>query len=226
MTNDEFREDWIKRKLQCIPAQESILDAGAGQLRWKKDCEHLIYISQDFCEFNSNTNGKGLITDRWDTSGIDIVSDITCIPVGNNVYDNILCTEVLEHVPHPDLAIAEFSRIIKPKGKLILTAPFCSLTHFAPYHFCTGFNKYWYNNVLKENGFEVIEMVSNGNYFTYLCQELNRLSAMMKQYSIRGGITLHIIAKILSGFLKNCDGDNRSSEVLCFGYNVIAVKRE
>jgi 2-polyprenyl-3-methyl-5-hydroxy-6-metoxy-1,4-benzoquinol methylase len=46
-----------------------------------------------------------------------------------------MCVEVFEHLPEPIKAVEEFARLFKPGGYLILTAPFCSLTHFAPLSF-------------------------------------------------------------------------------------------
>ena len=48
-----------------------------------------------------------------------------------------------KHVPEPTHALDEFARLLKRGGKLILTAPFASLVHMAPYHYCTGFSRYW-----------------------------------------------------------------------------------
>jgi 2-polyprenyl-3-methyl-5-hydroxy-6-metoxy-1,4-benzoquinol methylase len=38
-------------------------------------------------------------------------------------FDQIVCVETLEHLLAPDRALAEFSRILKPAGRLILTYP-------------------------------------------------------------------------------------------------------
>jgi 2-polyprenyl-3-methyl-5-hydroxy-6-metoxy-1,4-benzoquinol methylase len=46
---------------------------------------------------------------KWDISQIDIISDITSIPVLNYSFDIVLCTEVLEHVPNPVAAIEEMA---------------------------------------------------------------------------------------------------------------------
>ena len=58
-------------------------------------------------------------------------------------------------LPEPVKAIKEFARLLKSSGHIIITAPFCSLTHFALYHFHTGFNRYFYEKHLPDNGFEI-----------------------------------------------------------------------
>jgi SAM-dependent methyltransferase len=53
--------------------------------------------------------------------------DITSLSFGNSEFDYILSFDVLEHVPNYCDALSEFYRVLKPGGKLILTAPFvCS----------------------------------------------------------------------------------------------------
>jgi SAM-dependent methyltransferase len=228
INNGYFRDIWVVGKLQSIPKGKRILDAGAGECKYKKYCSHLIYKSQDFGKYNGKGDGVGLQTRVWDTSSIDIVSDITNIPIEDKSFDYILCTEVLEHIPYPDKAIKEFSRILKQGGRLILTAPFCSQTHFAPFHFCTGFNSYWYEEVLKKEGFKIIELSTNGNYFDYVLQELVRTPLAFKRYSPLGVFSyllyililpLVLILFILSKFTKG------SEKQMCFGYHVLAEKK-
>ncbi len=57
---------------------------------------------------------EGLQSHGWDTSRIDLVSDITAIPAPDSTFDAILCSEVLEHVPEPTHALDEFARLLKP----------------------------------------------------------------------------------------------------------------
>lgn len=101
------------------------------------------YVAQDFAQYNGAGNSTGLQVGNWDQPSLDIISDITEIPEPDASFDAIMCVEVFEHLPEPIKAIQEFARLLKPNGHLILTAPFCSLTHFAPYHFYTGFNLIW-----------------------------------------------------------------------------------
>ncbi len=222
--NEINRSEWLKAQLLALPAGTSILDAGAGELRWKDTCSHLQYVSQDFCQYDGTGNSKGLNGGNWDTSKIDIVSDIIDIPVKDCSFDAILCTEVLEHLPSPELAIQEFARIVRPGGVLILTAPFCSLTHMAPYHFCTGFSCYWYETILKKYGFKIDCLESNGNYFSYMIQELSRISFVMKKYLNKKSIMIRLQSELLSMALKKYTQGNVSDELLCFGYHVKATK--
>lgn len=225
LANGSLRDTWVISNLKEIPKGKSLLDAGAGECRYKKYCSHVKYTSQDFCKYDGSGDGVGLQTKSWNTNKIDIASDIIDMPVKNSSFDYILCTEVLEHIPYPDRAIAEFSRILKPGGRLILTAPFASQTHFAPFHFCTGFNSYWYKEVLKKEGFKILEIKTSGNYFDYVCQEMMRTPLMFKKYSKIGSLSyflyffifpLVLLIFLLSKITKS------SEEQLCFGYHILA----
>lgn len=224
---DSRREEFVKRELLSVQQNSKILDVGAGEQRYKKYCTHLEYTSQDFCEYTGGGNGSALQNEKWDVSKIDIVSDIIEIPVESHSFDVILCTEVFEHIPDPISALKEFSRILKPGGKLILSAPFCSLTHMAPYHYYAGFNKYWYEYFMKENEFEIVSIESNGNFFEFIMQEIFRCNSVHREYF---GEPLNIfwlgISYLLGRKMNRISKRvNKSDELLCFGYHVVSIKK-
>ncbi|MEK7497416.1 MAG: methyltransferase domain-containing protein [Patescibacteria group bacterium] len=227
LLNEQVRIEWVKEQLKELSTGESIIDVGAGECRYRKYCEHLEYKSQDFGQYEGTGDKIGLQTGKWDVSRIDIISDILKIPVKSSSFDNILCTEVLEHVPYPDLAIKEMSRILKKGGKLILTAPFASQTHFSPYFFATGFSINWYSKILKQNKLKILKIEGNGSFFDYLNQELCRLPIMLKNYSNLGLLSYFLYAIITPIILiiwfasKFTEG---SEKQLCFGYHVLARK--
>jgi ubiquinone/menaquinone biosynthesis C-methylase UbiE len=216
--NQSNREEWLEKVLKRIPSGSRILDAGAGEQKYKKFCNHLNYVSQDFAQYDGKGNhGK-----------LDITSDITDIPEPGESFDVIMCIEVFEHLPNPILALEEFSRLLRKGGQLILTAPFCSLTHFAPYHFSTGFNRYYYEYHLPVYGFEITEIQPNGNYFEYIAQELRRSPSIITKYSTAkapSAIERWALHKVIDMVGRVSDCDSKSQEVLCYGYQVIAVKR-
>ena len=224
-TNESERDAWIKKTLENIPEGLILLDAGAGESKYKKYCTHLKYVAQDFGQYEGGGN-IGLQEEKWDNSKLDIVSDITSIPLPDKSVDAIMCTEVFEHIPDPLPALKEFKRLIKPNGYLILTAPFASFTHFAPYFFSTGFSRYFYEKHLPENDFFIEEIILNGNYFEFLAQENRRIKWVARKYAgkkinLIEKIIIHLNLLILQRLSKR---DKGSSEFLCYGVQVIARK--
>lgn len=225
--NESVRDAWVTAELSALAPGLRILDAGAGECRYRNACSHLAYVSQDFSQYNGSGDSTGLQTGTWDTSRIDIVSDIVSIPSPDASFDAILCTEVLEHLPDPSAALKEFARLLKPGGVLILTAPFCSLTHFAPYHFAPGFNRHYYEKILPEYGISVDSLQPNGNYFEFLAQEIRRISSVSERYAGGpAGLLTRAVAKLLLLLLVPlARRDKGSSELLCFGWHIRGVKR-
>jgi len=228
--NQSNREAWLEKTLIQIASNSRILDAGAGEQQYKKFCTHLNYVSQDFAQYNGEGDGRALQTNTWDNSNLDIVSDITKIPEPDSSFDAIMCIEVFEHLPEPILAIKEFNRLLKPDGHLIITAPFCSLTHMAPYHFYSGYNRYFYEKHLLAYGFKIIELTENGNFFEYLAQELRRLPRVEKDYTggaVKFGLFDRIAQRwILRTLERSSKNDHGSKDLLNFGFHVHAIKRK
>lgn len=224
--NELNRQAWLKQTLAALPQGARILDAGAGELKNRQHCKHLEYVSQDFCQYGGQQGGainEGLQCPSWDTSRIDLISDITTIPAPDASFDAILCSEVLEHIPEPTKALDEFARLMKRGGLLILTAPFASLVHMAPYHYVTGFSRYWYEHHLPRRGFKIVELTPNGDWFAYCEQELKRLGSMTRLYGGRTDPLASAIGLIGSLYFKLRKG--RSAEDLaCFGWHCVAKR--
>jgi SAM-dependent methyltransferase len=225
-SNASVRDAWVARMLSELPKDAHLLDAGAGECQYKKLCGHLRYVSQDLAEYTGQGSAIGLQQAKWDTSAVDIICDITAIPEPDASFDAVLCTEVLEHLPEPAPALRELARLLKPGGTLIITAPFCSLTHFAPYHYATGFNQYFYSHHLSALGFEITDMIANGNFFEYMAQEVRRIDEMAERYCASQPTRLERHAmQIVLGLLERLSHRDRGSqEMLHFDYQVRAVK--
>ena len=226
MDSDGLRELWVSEQIKKIPNGHRVLVAGAGQCKYKKYCNHLDYVSQDFDGYDGSGDGKGLQIGTWDKSQINILCDIVNIPEKDASFDAIICIEVLEHLPEPIRAIKELSRLLKPNGILIITAPFASLTHYAPFHFYSGFNKYFFNKFLKDFGLIVAEATTQGNYFDYMCQEIGRLPSVAQGYCKTSFSPEEISNfKLVANSLKRMSMlDTGSSDILCYGYRFVAKK--
>ncbi len=224
--NESLRQAWLKKALCGLEEGSRILDAGAGELKNKQYCEHLEYVSQDFCQYKGGSQadkGEGLQNQTWDTSKIDIVCDITSMPVDDGTFDYVLCSEVLEHVPDAVKALGELCRVLKPGGRLILTAPFASLVHMAPYHFASGFSKYWYEYHLKSFGLIIDELTPNGDWFDFAHQEILRLGSQERKAGNYIWPVAYLIG-LISLVYSFCRNKKSDPSLACLGWHCIAVK--
>jgi 2-polyprenyl-6-hydroxyphenyl methylase/3-demethylubiquinone-9 3-methyltransferase len=53
----------------------------------------------------------------------NVIESVEKLDFGDQSFDGILCSSVVEYVSEPDLVFSEFSRILKPNGCLILSVP-------------------------------------------------------------------------------------------------------
>ena len=226
LANEPTREAWLERVLAQVPAGALLLDAGAGECANKKYCGHLRYAALDLARYDG-TGEAGLQTGSWDTSNVDIVGDIANIPVRDGSFDAVLCSEVLEHVGDPVAVLGELKRVVKPGGTLILTAPFCSMTHFAPDHHATGFNRYFYECHLQRDRFDIVELVENGNFFEFLAAHLRQVDLFASRYADEKSSKLErLAAQVVLRMLKRMSAkDSGSRELLNFGIFVRAIKQ-
>ncbi|MGH8474709.1 MAG: class I SAM-dependent methyltransferase [Methylococcales bacterium] len=222
--NEFRRNQWLSETLSILPVGSRILDAGAGELRNKSPCSHLEYVSQDFCRYQGEGDGKGLQAGKWATEQIDIVSDITAIPEPDASFDAILCSEVFEHLPDALKALDEFIRLLKPGGKLIITAPFASLVHFAPYHYVSGFSRYWYEHHLPLRGLNIQSLVANGDWFAYCRQELLRLPVIARRYRDWCWPLSYFVAILGFAYFALRSKTVSADDLACFGWHCLAIK--
>jgi ubiquinone/menaquinone biosynthesis C-methylase UbiE len=223
--NEQTRQAWLAETLSRIPDGSTILDAGAGELKNKKHCEHLRYVSQDFCQYDGKIEqtNEGLHTPNWGKNHIDLVCDITSIPAEDSTFDVILCSEVLEHVPDPTLALNEFARLLKQGGLLILTAPFASMVHMAPFYFYSGFSKYWYEHHLTQRGFTIQELSPHGDWYALLAQEISRLGGL-ERAAKNWSWPLGYLYSLLGIFYFRMRAPITAPDLASLGWNCVAKK--
>lgn len=214
------RQDWVKDRLKEIPQDSILLDAGCGDQKYRPYCRHLQYYAQDFGVYV--TDEKDSLTAAKTAYGygpIDYVGNVWDIEEQDCFFDAILCTEVLEHIPYPNRAIAEFSRLLKPGGLLILTVPANSLRHMDPYYFYSGFSDRYLEKILMENRFQEAHIEPVGSYHAWLMVETARC--------IRYGwlpAWLMLMPAFFYHYLKQRSPSEKEVNSLCIGYWVTARK--
>lgn len=99
-----------------------------------------------------------LTADIDETSGADYIIDICNTNediIAAEMFDIVVCTEVLEHTLNPFLAINEIYRILKNQGLLLMTTPFNFRIH-GPLPDCWRFTEYGIRALLKD--FEILQV--------------------------------------------------------------------
>jgi ubiquinone/menaquinone biosynthesis C-methylase UbiE len=105
----------------------SLLDVGCGEMPFRFALHpDVAYSGLDVAEaLDFGMSGNSAIT----------LFDGTNIPFDDNSFDNILCTEVIEHAMDPEKLVNEMHRVLKPGGLLVLTVPFSARVHHAPHDY-------------------------------------------------------------------------------------------
>lgn len=177
--NLKNRNAWVASVAEHVPAGALVLDVGAGACPYRPLFAHATYESHDFKQYEGfldSGRGEGLY------GQLDYVSDITALPVPDGRFDLVLCTEVLEHVPEPILAVGEMTRVLKSGGTLALTAPLGAGLHQEPYHYYGGYTPHWYTYVAERFGLEVDETTPNRGSFSHIAQECCRVSWWIERH--------------------------------------------
>jgi len=94
------------------------------------------------------------------------------VAVPSSRYDTVLCSEVLEHLPRPELAVAEFFRVMRPEGYLVLSVPFLSRLHEEPRDYFR-FTAYGLRELLERQGFIVEEVTPIASLVAFLSHQLS-----------------------------------------------------
>ena len=108
-----------------------LLDVGCGKRPYSLIYDALV----------SESIGTEVTFSPHGTSNADAICYAEALPFADASFDTILCTEVLEHTRLPQLAMQEFSRLLKPGGYLLLSMPFIYPIHEAPHDY-QRFTKY------------------------------------------------------------------------------------
>jgi SAM-dependent methyltransferase len=156
---------FLRRAATEIPPGASVLDVGAG--------------TAPFRELFAHTNYK---TCDWDHSiydeKVDIRAPATSIPVDDASFDAVVCTQVLEHVPEPGAVLAELLRILRPGGRLLITAPLVWFLHEEPHDYYR-YTPHGLRFLLTRAGFADIEIAPMGDSFSTLAELVANLGWMM-----------------------------------------------
>jgi SAM-dependent methyltransferase len=158
-------DELVRRAAQDAPPGERILDAGAGEGRYKAYFAHLNYAGIDLAVGDT----------AWNYSGLDVVGDLGQLPFRAGAFDLALCLEVLEHLPEPQQALTELARVLRSGGRLYFSVPMSWHQHQKPHDYFR-YTSFGLRYLLDRAGFDVCELRPTGGYFWFMSIQFQMLS--------------------------------------------------
>lgn len=200
----------IKAARECNKKNKKVLDIGAGELPYKGYFNKCRYFTQDIINYNGV---------------IDYVSDAKNIPVKNESFDYVICTQVMEHVQEPHLVIKEMYRILKKGGKVFLTTHGNFEEHGIPYDFFR-YTRYGLKYLALSNHFKSVKIKPQGGRFIAVSKFIQTLipRILKNRYLVYIYYTIAIVPiffiHLVFFFLDKLDKDKS----LTLNYECIFVK--
>lgn len=192
---------FVENVAQSLPANASILDAGAGECVYKRFFPHCNYMAIDLAVGES----------RWNYANLDYIAPLHEMPIDDGTFDALLCTQVLEHLEWPRESIKEMYRVLKPGGKLYITAPMAHPEHQSPHDFFR-YTSYGLESICRHAGFHDIKITPFGGLWARWAYELPRGLSIFpaaglrtKRYNVVGIILLpgRLATLVITRLLQN-----------------------
>lgn len=161
---------FVSESAREIAPSAIVLDAGAGETRFSTYFRDARYLAVDLAAGDP----------AWDYSGIDVRANLQALPFRAESVDAVLNIQVLEHVKNPDGVIQEFYRVLRPGGRLLLTAPQGWHEHQQPYDYYR-FTRFSLRELFRSAGFGECRIEPMGGYFHYLGHRLTYIPKTLFQ---------------------------------------------
>jgi SAM-dependent methyltransferase len=157
-------------------AKGTLLDIGCGNKPYKK------YLETRVTEY------VGCDIEQSSLEVVDVICSATNIPLENDSFDTIICTQVLEHIADHLSVIKEAHRLLKKGGVAIFSVPFVYQIHEAPHDFFR-FSKYGIKHLVESSEFELIECYPNGGKWATIGLMLS--NNLVKSYNASNIVKLY-----------------------------------
>lgn len=190
-----------------------LVDIGCGRKPWRSIFER--YVSRHL--------GVDLADSLHGSQDVDFIGTAYETGLPDAHANTVLCTEVLEHLNEPQLAIREMHRILSPGGTVILTVPFFWHIHEEPRDFYR-YTTYGLRYLFEQAGFEIIKIqpltgfiVTFGQLLAYYILRLSRFRLLRGAVRLVNWAIQHI-SKAFNRF-------DKSHQFTCL-YGLIARKTD
>jgi len=202
-------------------ARGKLVDLGCGGKPYEPVFRSYVrsYLGVDNpATFSDHTSNSSAV-DRW--------ADCAATGLPGGTFNNVLSTQVPEHLPDPGGLIAEAYRLLVPGGTCIMTAPMLWELHAEPADFFR-FTKFGLIRLFERAGFQLLEVTPLEGAFAAL-KQMEILTLHLRPIwagAIRRGMrwAVNLIRIPVKNYLAlRLDGVCQNAK-LCLNYLVVAMK--
>lgn len=131
------------------------------------------------------------------------------LPIEDDSFDVIICSDVLEHLKVASIAVSEMNRILKKGGVALINFPFLYGLHEEPYDF-GRYTKHQVKTWAETNNLEVLECIPYGSLIDMFEHSSIRLLKLLPMGQYLGILLKKMGIPIIKRFLKQrIDLDNK-----------------
>lgn len=157
---------------------------------------------------------------------INVVGSAEKIPFSDDIFDAIVCTQILGDIKNLNQAIGEFYRVLKPGGLILLTESFFDGMHDEPNDFWR-FTNFGLDFLFQEAGFKIIAIDQRGGFFSAIAQSIIRyLIERLNLYRRRWAKFLKPFIAIFGKFMIFLDklDKSKANKKFAIGWCILAKK--
>lgn len=106
----------------------------------------------------------------------DVQAAAEALPFKDGIFDCVICSELLEHVPHPPDVISEVHRVLREGGVLLICVPFLNRIHADPHDYGRYTDAYWRRVLSDRDMFCSVEIEPQGLFWCVFVDMLRDLA--------------------------------------------------
>lgn len=150
------------RALIAAEARGRVLDVGCGHMPFRGDALRVAASYEGF-------DVERRVPDVTHVGNAEAMHHIASAS-----YETVFSFEVLEHLPHPQRAVAEMARVLAPGGALLVTVPHLSRLHEEPHDYFR-YTVYGLRTMLEDAGLRVERITPTAGLLSFLSHQVSTI---------------------------------------------------